>query len=137
MKHILNRHKYRIFLLIFIISLLASLALSLESPQQICNSEKGCDIVQNSKYAFTLGIKNSDYGILIFSLMIVLTSLHMYKPSKHKRTMIHFSVIIGSLIALYLIFLQQFILKSYCKYCLVIDISLILAFTLLILTWKK
>ena len=137
MKLVLSKHKYRIFLIIFIISFLASLSLSLESPQKICTAEKGCDTVQNSKYAFAFGIKNSDYGILIFAILIIITSLHMQKPTKHKKKIINLSIFLGSLIALYFIYLQQFVLKSYCKFCMVVDISLLFALTLLLYTWKK
>ena len=136
MKHILNKNKYRIILLVFIIGLLSSLALSLESLKEICSPEKGCNSVQNSQYALTFGIKNSNYGILIFSLLIIITVMHMYNPTKNKRKIINLSIVLGALIALYFIYLQKFVLKSYCKYCIVVDLSLLFGLLLLLLTYQ-
>ncbi len=137
MKRMLNKNKYKIILLVFIIGFISSLILSLEPTQEICNPEKGCNTVQNSQYAQTLGIKNSNYGILIFSLLIIITITHIFKPTKNKKKIINLSIILGALISLYFIYLQKYILKSYCKYCMVIDLSLLFALILLFLTYRE
>ena len=132
----LSKYKYNIFLILFIISLLASLTLSLSPIEAICNLEKGCSVVRHSEYNFTFGIKNSHYGTVIFAFLSLLTFLYLKKPTKNKRKIITIAIIIGSIIALYFIYLQQFILKAYCEYCMVVDVSILLAFLILILTWK-
>ena len=133
----LKKYKYHLLLILFIISLISSIILSIANTEQICDINKGCDIVQNSKYSETFGIKNSVYGIIIFSLLIIITIMQIYKSTKNKKIMISTAIILGSLIAIYFIYLQQFVIKSYCKYCMIVDISLILALILLIITWKK
>ncbi|MEK6881766.1 MAG: vitamin K epoxide reductase family protein, partial [Nanoarchaeota archaeon] len=93
--------KYKIFLIIFILSLISSIILTLNSNTSICEPGKGCDIVNNSIYSTTFGIKNSIHGIFIFSFMILLTFLHIKRPNKHTKNILHLGIIIGSVIALY------------------------------------
>lgn len=136
MKTLLIKNKYKIFLFIFIVNLIVSIALTIENPQEICSAEKGCNAIQNSKYASTFSIKNSDYGVVIFSFLALITLAQIYKPTKNKEKIINLSIIIGAIISIYFIYLQQFVLKAYCKYCLIVDIILILTFILLIATYQ-
>ena len=129
------KHKNYILMFLFLISLLSSLILALQPVPLIC--EEGCDVVTTSKYAYTLGIKNSIFGIFAFSILSITTYLETRNPSKRKNAIIHLGIIIGSLAAIYLLYLQVFILKSFCKYCLVVDASMILALIIAISFWKK
>ena len=131
------KYKYQILLGIFIISLIGSMLISFTPTPAICNPNEGCDTVLTSKYAYTFNIKNSYYGTLIFGFLSILTFSHIKKPHHHKKHAIHLSTIIGGIIALYLIYLQYAILKSWCKYCLIIDSSLILGGLIVLFTWKK
>lgn len=129
--------KYQIILFIFIIGLISSLLISFTPSPTICNPGEGCDTVLTSPYAYTLGIKNSYYGIAIFTLLSFVTLFHIQKPNKKTKYLIHLSMIIGSLIALYFIYLQYFVIKAYCKYCLVVDISLLIGLIIVIFNWRK
>ena len=131
-----EKTKYILLLFIFIISLIVSIILSLNNAERICDSNKGCDVVQNSKYAQTFGIKNSHYGLIIFFILSIITVSHIKNPKVYKNVIITLSIIIGSVIAVYFLYLQQFILKSYCKYCLIVDLIAILSL-ILIIKWKK
>jgi len=131
----LQKYKYHILIGLFAISLIASLILSLTPTPLIC--EEGCDVVQTSKYASFLGVKNSIYGVFIFLIFIYLTYLEMQNHDKFRRNLIHGSIIIGTIIALYFLYLQNFVLNAWCKYCLVVDSSLLLALILILFTWKK
>ncbi len=133
----LIKNKYKILLALLIISLLSSVILTIKSPEEICDVREGCDLVLNSKYAKTLGIKNSNYGIVIFTILIIITLSQIKNPEKIKKTIIMSLLSIGSLIALYFLYLQQFVLKAYCKYCLVIDLGIITALIVITLPWKK
>ncbi len=129
------KHKYTFLLIIFIISLVGSLILSLTPTPPIC--VQGCDVVQTSKYAYSFGIKNSILGIFIFAFLSIITALQIKHHSKNKKLIINISIILGAIIAIYFIYLQKFVLFSYCKYCLVVDISLIIALIIIIFPWKK
>lgn len=127
--------KYKALFIIFGICLISSLILALTPTPLICS--EGCDIVQTSKYAYTLGIKNSGIGVVIFAILIILVLLYKAEE-KHKklRHTIHTGLIIGSVIALYFIYLQIYVLKSYCKYCLIVDIGLLIGLAIAIWKWE-
>ena len=126
--------KYKTILIIFIIAFVSSIMLSLSVP---CDTQNTCEIVQNGSYGSFKGINNSYLGIGVFLFLALITFSHIKKPRKYKKTIIHAGVILGSVIALYFIYLQQFVLKAYCKYCIVIDIVVLIALIIAIFTWKK
>ena len=127
--------KYKILLIIFIISLISSIIIlsTIYGNSSFCEPNGGCNSVQNSKYGYLFGISNSIYGIFIFLILSMITFSQIKKPTKNKQLLIKYAVTIGFIIAIYFIFLHIFILKALCRYCLVIDFSMILAFFLVIL----
>jgi len=127
--------KYKILLIIFIISLISSIIIlsTVYGNSSFCEPNGGCNSVQNSKYGYLFGISNSIYGIFIFLILSMITFSQIKKPTKNKQLLIKYAVTIGFIIAIYFIFLQIFILKALCRYCLVIDLSMIIAFFLVIL----
>jgi len=129
--------KYKILLVLFIISFASSLTLSLKPVSEICDLNKGCEVVHYSQYNFTFGIQNSHYGIFIFLFLILLTSSQIVKPKKNKETAIKLLVIIGSLIVVYFLYIQEFVLNAYCKYCLLVDFSLLLALIVILSELKE
>ena len=128
--------KYQIFLLVFVIGLISSIILFSNSSTGICDPGKGCDVVNSSVYGSTLGIKNSLYGIFIFSFMILLTLYHLKKPNKHTKKIIHSAVIFGSIISLYFLYLQIFVIKVICNFCLIVDLGLLVALGFLFYLWE-
>ena len=127
-----------ILLLILLLTALASSAiLSFKPLSEICNIEEGCDLVQNSIYAQTFEIKNSVYGVGIFAFLSILALIQIFRHSNKMEKFLKFSLIIGSAIAIYFLILQIFVLKAYCKYCMVVDLSVILALLVLSAPRKK
>jgi len=131
--------KNKFLLAIFIISFLASVILSIpqSSDSGFCRADAnvGCNSVQNSKYSYTFGIKNSYIGLIAFAFLSFVVFSHIKNPRKNKKLLIDIGIIIGALIAIYFIYLQAFVLKEFCRYCLVVDIGMISAL-LLIIPWK-
>ena len=132
-----TKTKYEILLLIFFISFLSSLMLSLAPTTIICDVNEGGDVVNHSKYSKTFGIPNSDYGVAIFIFAIILTTLQIRNPTKNKRNLIHLMVVIGASIAIYYFYLQQFVLEAYCKYCIVVDTALVVSLLVVLFNWRK
>lgn len=128
--------KYKIFLLIFAISLISSIIITTNNSSGVCIIGGGCDTVNNSPYGSTLGIKNSVYGIFIFSFMVLVTLIHMNKPTRHTRRLIHLAVIIGSIIALYFLYMQFFVIKVFCIYCLIVDFGLLVSLIFMFWLWE-
>ncbi|HUW43769.1 MAG TPA: vitamin K epoxide reductase family protein [Bacillota bacterium] len=132
------KYKYQILLVLFLISLAVSLILAITPTEDLCTIEgKGCDAVQSSKYVETFGIKNDYYGIVVFLFLTILTFLQIKKNIKIRRFLINAGVIISSIFALYFIYIQQFIIKAWCTYCLIVDISTLMALIIVISSWKK
>jgi len=128
--------KYKIFLFVFVISLISSIILFSNSLTGICDPGKGCDVVNSSVYGSTFGISNSLYGIFIFSFMILLTAFHMKRPNRHTRKIIHATVILGSAIALYFLYLQFFVIRIFCSFCLIIDFGFLVSLIFLFYLWE-
>jgi uncharacterized membrane protein len=102
----------------------------------ICDPGDGCDVVNSSVYGSTLGIKNSVYGIFIFSFTILLTLLHINKPNKYAKRIIHSALILGSLVSLYFLYLQLFVIKAFCGFCLLVDLSLLTGLGFMMYKWN-
>ncbi|MFH1325398.1 MAG: vitamin K epoxide reductase family protein [archaeon] len=132
-----NKTKYQILLVLFLISLASSIFLSTQKQDALCGIGDDCDIVKNSQYNYTLGLQNSYYGIVIFSFLSVLTFLQIKKPEKRKENIIKISVIIGSIIVFYFLYIQKFVLNAFCRYCLVVDFSVLIALFIVLLKWEK
>tara|TARA_Y100000310_G_C20352868_1_gene655229 strand:+ start:154 stop:591 length:438 start_codon:yes stop_codon:yes gene_type:complete len=132
----ITRNKYIFLVILFIISLISSLIISLQPVSDYCDVGEGCDVVQHSIYAKTFGIKSSHFGVLAFSLLLIVTLLQLKKPTKKKKQFIQIGIIISAIIAIKFIYIQAFVLNAYCTYCLIVDIAMILALILLMLTYK-
>ena len=129
--------KNNTLLFIFIVCFIASAILSFIPAEEACGRvQTSCYAVQNSSYDQTIGIKNSYLGLIAFGGLIILTASQMKKPKKYKKTLIIIGIIAGSLFAVYYIFLQAFVIKAFCKYCMVID-SGILASLILVFAWRQ
>lgn len=124
-----------LLLILLLIALTSSAILSFKPLSEICNIEEGCELVQNSVYAHTFGIKNSVYGVGIFVFLSVLTLVQIYRHSNKIEKFLKFSLILGSVTAVYFLILQVLVLEAYCKYCIVADLSVILA--LLVIYFPK
>jgi uncharacterized membrane protein len=116
----------------FIISVL----LSIQGIPSICREGEGCDIVKTSHYAQTFGIYNAYYGVAIFALLIIVSIMQHKKPSRNKKLFLQIAAIIGSLTAIRFIYIQAYILKAYCTYCMIVD-TLMIVTTLFLLFWKE
>jgi len=131
--------KYKILLAIFIIALISSIMLSFSLDVGLCSAEEtsDCDIVAASPQNYTLGIKNSHFGIIIFTALSILTFLQIKNHSEDRKETINWAVILGSAIALYFIYLQKFVIQAYCKYCLIVDISMLIGLIIVLKNWKE
>lgn len=129
--------RYKILLCLFVLSLISSLILSITPLSEICKPGEGCDAVQNSVYAYTFGVKNSVYGIGIFSFFSLLALIQIFKHSRKIGKLIKFLLIISSSVAVYFFVLQIFIIHAYCKYCIIVDLSVILALIVVYLPKRK
>ena len=93
----------------------------LKKEKLVCFFGQDCDKVSKSKYGYFFGIPNEVFGIgfylftlglFVFSLLGVTTILGISLLS-----LLLFAVVLASLASLYLLFIQAFILKQWCEWC--------------------
>lgn len=124
--------KYKIILGLLLLSLIISITFVLSGNPAFCTAQEGCETVKNSEYAYTFGINNGYYGIIIFAILSAVLFLQIRNPSNKKRIILNIALLIGSIVALRFIYIQAFILKSYCTSCLIIDVSVLISTILII-----
>lgn len=127
--------KYMMILVLLVASLMSSIILSTQKTSEICDITEGCSVVHHSQYNYTFGIQNSHYGVFVFTILTILAFSYIQKPTKSKKILIQLGIFIGAFIAIYFIYIQHFVLGAYCKYCLVVDFSMVISLGL-ILFWK-
>ena len=97
---------------------------------------RDCDRVIRNPYSRLLGVHNSAIGFWLFFLIFFMTLLHDLGwepwPKLTSSTLIALSFI-GTLVSLYLTYLQFFVLKGLCNWCLT-SALLILAIFILTVT---
>ncbi len=132
-----NKAKYIILLTIFIIAFICSGILTFVSVEEACGGiQTTCYAVQTSQYETTFGIKNAHMGLVAFSIMAILIFLHLKQPTKNKKQIIKIGIILGSIFALYFLYIQFFVIDALCKYCMIIDAGMLINLGI-IAFWKE
>jgi uncharacterized membrane protein len=128
--------KYITILILMGIAVIFSGILTFSNVPELCDITQGCNVVQSSNYSAIFGIKNSLFGMIAFTAIGFVIYHHIKHPRTQKKKIIQLGMIIGSLVALYFIYIQFFILNAICKYCMVVDIATLLSLAIL-LFWKE
>ncbi len=103
-----------------------------------CSLINGCETVLTSSFAVVFGIPISLIGSLYFITLLFFSLAILFKLNRVPKTFVAFTAL-GGLVAVILIFIQAFVLGSFCLYCMVSDIIslLILTFVFVILKLKN
>ncbi len=130
-----NKKRFVWLLIIFSILIIVSAILSFFPAEKICGgTQTGCYTVQTSEYEEIFGIKSSILGLICFSIILGFIISEIKTPKKYKRRLIFLGIILFSIFAIYFIYLQLFIIKEFCKYCLVVDIGVLIS---LVIIWRN
>lgn len=130
-----NKRKFVWLLIIFSILVIVSAILSFFPVEKICGgTQTGCYEVQTSEYEEIFGIKSSFLGLICFSILLGFIISEIKTPKKYKRKLIFWGIILFSIFAIYFIYLQLFVIKKFCEYCLVVDIGILIS---LFIIWRK
>lgn len=137
-KHMTESLKYKLLIFFSLVGVCISAYLayiyifSLPLP---CGST-GCDTVRSSKYAKILSVPVPVYGIA-FYLSITLVSIGgLINIQKAKKVILLLSSI-GFLMSVYFTFLEIFVIKAICNWCVVSAIVATIIFVLSLLARKK
>ncbi len=129
--------KYLALAIIFAIGIICSLYLLPDSSDPFC--EIDCS---DNDYKETFGINNGWYGIVIFTILLFLSTYLFLCPEDCKsyrriKLILTGATSFGAGLAVYFLYLQQFVLKEYCIYCLIIDIGILVSLGIIIFARDK
>lgn len=104
----------------------------------ICSISQGCDKVLSSDYAVIFGIPVALFGVIFYFVALVL-AVHFF-TQKTYHWVLNVWATIGLISTIYLLYLQAFVLKAWCQYCLlsaITSISIFVVSMLTIVLYKK
>lgn len=78
-----------------------------------------CQDVVTSKFGRTLGINNEILGLLYYLALLALVPAFLFFPFAGVAGIILGVSFLATLFSFYLLFLQAFVLKVYCSWCLI------------------
>ncbi|HBE90614.1 MAG TPA: vitamin K epoxide reductase [Candidatus Andersenbacteria bacterium] len=102
-----------------------------------CSLTDGCQTVLGSKYAQIGPVPTASLGIIYYLLLVILGVA--YLQGKRLRWL-HLSLrltVVGAMVSFYLVYLQLFVIKAICPYCM---LSAALCFLLLgidLIVWRR
>ncbi len=122
----LSPHNKKIYSILFLsigfIGLADSSYLALKHYLKLpipCVIVHGCDIVTTSSYSMIGPIPLAVLGMLYYCAIIILAVLYIDSKKAVVLSFLTGFSVIGFITSLYLVFLQAFVLKAFCLYCLV------------------
>jgi uncharacterized membrane protein len=98
---------------------------------------EGCNVVAQSVYSHIFGIPLGVYGVVFYGLMFILSALVLVVSIRFAHDALAGLGIIGLLASIFFLFLQFFVIKALCVYCLGSAAISLLACILCILLWKR
>ncbi|MBX4187794.1 MAG: vitamin K epoxide reductase family protein [Candidatus Doudnabacteria bacterium] len=84
-----------------------------------CSLTNGCEAVLTSKYATVLGLPIALFGIGYYAAIFFL--VYYYKQNETRRIWDIVAILssLGFVTTLYLVYLQVFVIRAICQYCIV------------------
>lgn len=101
-----------------------------------CTITNGCETVLTSSYSTLFGVPIALVGALYYLGLIILSLLLLTNPKRMFLNGLLLLSMSGALISLVLLYIQFFILKTYCQYCLISETISLLTFGLAILAFR-
>lgn len=101
------------------------------------NGLSGCNIVAQSEYSRLFGLPLALYGAVFYAFFFILSACVWFF---HNRTLYHLliiSAVIGILSSTYFLYLQFFVIKALCIYCIASFFIALLLFGGASLLWKR
>jgi uncharacterized membrane protein len=92
----------------------------------------GCNVVAQSVYSKFLGLPLAVYGVMFYALLLLAIIVSLYRISTGMRRLVFVIALAGALFSSYFMYLQFFVIKALCVYCMG---SALVAYILAILTF--
>ncbi|QQG40599.1 MAG: vitamin K epoxide reductase family protein [Candidatus Levyibacteriota bacterium] len=134
----MSKNVNRLIFVLSILGLIISAFLAYEYLQPasvVCPiTGSGCETVRNSQYSSILGISIPHLGILYY-LITAISSIYLIHNYHKMLDKFRFLINILALVfGIYLTYLEAFIIKAYCFWCVS---SFIISILITVLSWKS
>lgn len=119
---------YWFVLLVALVNIVLSAAIYAKSSvpaSNMCSAH--CDVVLGSSYSKLFGIPQALIGVFSFTVLALLVWYCLVFETGLSKKLVLIALVLGSLYALRMLYIQAFILNAFCPYCVVIDTSMIVA----------
>jgi uncharacterized membrane protein len=86
----------------------------------LCNIENlsGCNVVANSAYSYLFGIPLAEFGVVFYAVMLLLALFEYFFSHIHARRLLHLTALLGIISSAYFMYVQLFLIKALCVYCI-------------------
>jgi uncharacterized membrane protein len=86
----------------------------------ICNIQglSDCNTIIQNQYSRIFGIPLAELGVFFYAILFVLAALELFIFHAFLRRVIQVAAIVGIVASLYFVFLQAFVIRAFCAYCL-------------------
>ncbi len=102
-----------------------------------CSILHGCEIVLTSKYSVLYGIPIALFGALFYLTVMILSAVYLETKKVTVLKLVACITTLGFLASLGFVYIQLFILKSICLYCMGSAATSTTLFILSLIFWKK
>ncbi len=105
----------------------------------VCPIKFDCNTVVHSDYSLFLGVKVEILGMLYYAFVTLSYLLFLFAPNTLPNVLLGMMVVfslVGFLFSIYLVFIQIFVIKKMCSWCIVSAFICILIFSLTILSYN-
>lgn len=100
-----------------------------------CNILHGCAAVAASPYSQVLGIPLGVYGVLYYTIVLGFVLWRSLVPSS-PRFYLKGLTSIGFILSLGFVYIQGFVIKAFCEYCLLSALTATILFALTLIVWR-
>jgi len=101
----------------FIDSLYLAIAYYTGTPLS-CEIIDGCNEVANSEYSYIAGLSLPTLGIIYYTFTVINVFMFLFKRSNYTVTVLSFLTTLGLLASMYFVYLQLYVIKAVCIYCM-------------------
>ncbi len=109
----------------------------LEGGVPVCGPLKGCEEVALSQYARIGGVPVALFGVVL-SVTLLALAIAWWKTDIYGLLLGHYGLsLVGVMFDGYFLFLQVFVIKAICVWCVSYEASLLLRFLIAFIVWYR
>jgi uncharacterized membrane protein len=102
-----------------------------------CGPLKGCEEVALSEYARIGGVPVAVFGVIL-SVVLLTLAVAWWKTDIYGLLLGHYGLsLVGVIFDGYFLYLQVFVIKAVCIWCVTYEVSLLLRFLIALLVWYR